>query len=149
MHVHICLLSMLHCLRVQVVVLDDEDVEDPTYLLETVLRTKPFYLIVEANKRASEYVQRLAVILTDEAFQLPLAHAYCYRQMMKAKRGGKGSAPEVSNARLPMKRKRGSRRSAPEVSNVRLPMKRNRNRRSAPEVSNVRLPYEGEQPDEA
>ena len=130
MHVHICLPSMLHCLRVQVVVLDDEDVEDPTYLLETVLRTKPFYLIVEANKRASEYVQRLAVILTDEAFQLPLAHAYCYRQMMKAKRGGKGSAPEVSNARLPKKRKRGSRRSAPEVSNV-------------------RLPYEGEQPDEA
>ena len=82
MHAHICLPCMLQCLRAQVLVLEDADVEDPTNLLETVLRKKPFYLVVEANKYATQYVQRLGVLLLDEAFQLPLAHADTYRSML-------------------------------------------------------------------
>ena len=68
--------------RAQVVVLHDADVADPSTFLETVLRKKPFLLRVPAKHSASMYVQRLGVLVVEEAFELPLAHATDYRKMM-------------------------------------------------------------------
>ena len=64
------------------VVLHDADVADPSTFLETVLREKPFFLRVRAKRSAPMYVQRLGVLLVEEAFELPLAHATDYRKMM-------------------------------------------------------------------
>ena len=85
LYLHSALLLWMHApqLCVQVVVLDDADVADPSLLLETVLPKEPFLLRVQADVLASMYVQRLAVILLDDAFQLPLAHPEVYRKLME------------------------------------------------------------------
>ena len=66
----------------QVVVLHDADIADPSTFLETVLRKEPFSLLVHPKHSAAMYVQRLGFLLVDEAFQLPLAHAHVFRDMM-------------------------------------------------------------------
>ena len=77
-----CMLILMQpsFVHVQVLVLEDADVADPSTFLRTVLRRPPYLLVVDDHIPALQKARRLGVALLSEAMQLPLANLSLFEE---------------------------------------------------------------------